>query len=204
MDTSTIINIIFGCITAISVGATIIFGILNHKLSKKSLQIAVESTNIAKNVYLSSIQPHLDVKCEKAGYPSINVQIDAMFERTPEGQKFPDWWGHKAYILIKNNGNGSAIEPKIKLTHPDREIEINPKTRSIAKDDFYLIIIAFNKEKNDVKPGGYLVEKYYEIIYISDHLDPWDIKLIETKCANINGDEIVTKSVDYPFKPPRT
>ncbi len=205
MELEAKLTIIFGCITFASVIATIVLGVLNHKTTKKSNETAIESTQIAKEVFLTSIKPHLDVTCEISGYPPITIIEDAMHTRTPDVQKFPNWWGHVPYLLIRNKGNGTAIDPKIELKHPNSETEITPKTTSIAKNDDYLIFLVNHSEKGKIKHGGSLVERYFEIIYVSDvKQNPIQIKKIEFSCKNINGDKLSFASILHPFKLPRT
>jgi len=205
LELEAILAIIFGCITALSVGASIGFGILNHKTAKRSNETALESTKIARDVYLTSIKPYLVVTCEMSNYPPITIIEDAMHTRTPDVHKFPQWWGHVPYLLVRNKGNGTAIDPKINLIHPNSETEINPKTTAIAKDDFYLIFLVNQSDKSTIKHGGSLVERYFEIIYVSDDKqNPQKIKKIELSCKNIDGDKLSFESVLHPFKLPRT
>ena len=67
LDVNTLFYIIFDRVTFISVIANIIFYIKNNQLAKKSLETAIHSTEIAKDVYLTSIRPSFSVICEAKG-----------------------------------------------------------------------------------------------------------------------------------------
>jgi hypothetical protein len=157
----------------------------------KSYKTAKESTEIAKNVYLSSIRPHFEIKSEAKGIAPLHIDRDIYNERLGK-DIIPGWWSEFPYIYLKNVGNGSAIDVEVILTHSLGKVITIP-LGNIAKGSETVVFIIPKERKADVEKQGKSIRNYIKLNYVDQDF--------ATK-GKVNKATIVYKDLDNnPIKP---